>query len=88
MVDSLRPGRIGQKIAEEFAEQDVGECRRRRRAESRAEMAEIVLCVAEKPSLAGSIATFLARGVQIHPRTGGPLPVHEFDGSFRGRRCR
>jgi len=57
-------------------------------SESRAEMPEVVLCVAEKPSLAASIATFLARGAQIHARTGGPLPVHEFDGSFRGRRCR
>lgn len=43
-----------------------------------------VLMVAEKPSLAQSLAQFLAQG-PIKSRKGAGLPVHEYNGSFKGR---
>ena len=52
-------------------------------------MAELtVLMVAEKPSLALAIATHLCGGVEVHTRSNGATPVHEFPGRFRGRACR
>ena len=45
----------------------------------------IVLCVAEKPSLALSIAKFLSDGQQ-HTRRGGQ-GVHEFERRFKGAHC-
>lgn len=45
----------------------------------------VVLCVAEKPSLALSIAKFLSDG-HMHTRRGGQ-DVHEFTRSFKGRSC-
>lgn len=45
-------------------------------------MAPSVLMVAEKPSIASSIATFLSHGRMSSRRS--HLEVHEFDGSFRG----
>ena len=45
----------------------------------------LILMVAEKPSIAGSIASVLSGGQ--HQTRGGKLPVHEFPGSFRGREC-
>ena len=44
--------------------------------------------VAEKPSLALAIATHLCGGVEVHTRSNGATPVHEFPGRFRGRACR
>jgi hypothetical protein len=45
-------------------------------------MAPVVLCVAEKPSLAASLAGFLSDGKHETRRAG--LDVHEFTRSFRG----
>lgn len=45
----------------------------------------VVLCVAEKPSLALSIAKFLSDG-NHHTRRGGQ-EVHEFSRNFKGRSC-
>ena len=42
-----------------------------------------VLMVAEKPSIAGSIAHALG-GKSVHTRS-GKTPVHEFNGTFQGR---
>jgi protein involved in polysaccharide export with SLBB domain len=42
--------------------------------------------VAEKPSLAQSIAEILSNGRSTHRR--GALDIHEFDGSFRGQMAR
>ena len=47
-----------------------------------------VLMVAEKPSLALAIATHLCGGVEVHTRSNGATPVHEFPGRFRARACR
>ena len=44
-----------------------------------------VLMVAEKPSLAGSIAQILSGGRASSRR--GALDVHEFEGSFRGQQA-
>ena len=46
-------------------------------------MSAVVLMVAEKPSIAGSIASVLSGGG--HDTRGGKLPVYEFPGSFQGR---
>lgn len=43
-----------------------------------------VLMVAEKPSLAASIAEILASGAPLDSR-GGSLAVHEWQGTFRGQ---
>ena len=43
-----------------------------------------VLMVAEKPSIAGSIAAILSKGT--HQTRGGKLPVHVFEGDFMGKR--
>ena len=43
-----------------------------------------VLMVAEKPSIAGSIANILSKGK--HDTRGGKLPVHYFEGEFLGQR--
>lgn len=40
--------------------------------------------VAEKPSIAGSIANILSKGK--HDTRGGKLPVHYFEGEFLGQR--
>ena len=40
----------------------------------------VVLMVAEKPSIAGSIANILSKGTH-HTKT-GKLPIHVFDGEF------
>lgn len=45
-------------------------------------MAVTVLMVAEKPSLAASIAGFLSDGASAARR--GATDVHEWDGAFRG----
>lgn len=41
-----------------------------------------ILMVAEKPSIAGSIATALSG--KTHQTRSGKTPVHEFEGKFRG----
>lgn len=47
----------------------------------------VVLCVAEKPSLALSIAKFLSDGHgPMHTRRGGQ-DVHEFSRRFKGQLC-
>ena len=43
-----------------------------------------VLMVAEKPSIAGSIANILSKG--NHDTRGGKLPTHYFEGEFLGQR--
>ena len=45
----------------------------------------MVLCVAEKPSLAASIAGFLSEGK--HRSRRGGQEVHEFERDFNGARC-
>ena len=40
--------------------------------------------VAEKPSIAGSIAAILSKGT--HQTRGGKLPVHVFEGDFMGKK--
>ena len=49
-------------------------------------MPPTVLCVAEKPSLAASIAAFLSDGTHRTRRGSGP-EVHEFTRRFRGAAC-
>ncbi|KAF5836440.1 DNA topoisomerase [Dunaliella salina] len=49
-------------------------------------MGVTVLMVAEKPSLAGSIAQILSNGKSHYRR--GAMDVHEFDGSFKGQMAR
>ena len=48
-------------------------------------MAPVVLCVAEKPSLASSIANFLSDGT--HATRRGSQDVHEFRREFKGQLC-
>ena len=48
-------------------------------------MAETVICVAEKPSLAAAIAGFLSPSNEYTTRAGGATPVHEFQGRFKNR---
>lgn len=43
-----------------------------------------VLMVAEKPSIAGSVANILSKGK--HDTRGGKLPVHYFEGTFMGQK--
>ena len=43
-----------------------------------------VLMVAEKPSIAGSVANILSKGK--HDTRGGKLPVHYFEGPFMGQK--
>ena len=43
-----------------------------------------VLMVAEKPSIAGSVANILSKGK--HDTRGGKLPVHYFEGTFKGQK--
>lgn len=43
-----------------------------------------VLMVAEKPSIAGSVANILSKGK--HDTRGGKLPVHYFEGVFMGQK--
>ena len=45
----------------------------------------VVMCVAEKPSLAASIAGFLSDGK--HRSRRGGQEVHEFERYFNGARC-
>lgn len=40
--------------------------------------------VAEKPSIAGSVANILSKGK--HDTRGGKLPVHYFEGTFMGQK--
>ena len=48
-------------------------------------MAAVVLCVAEKPSLAASLAALLSDGTHVTRR--GGQDVHEFDRAFQGQHC-
>ncbi|KAL1503141.1 hypothetical protein AB1Y20_011203 [Prymnesium parvum] len=54
--------------------------------DSDATSASVVLMVAEKPSIALSIATFLSAN-DFSTRADGPCPTHEYRGSFRGKRA-
>ena len=45
-----------------------------------------VLMVAEKPSLAESLAKILSNN-QCRSRKTGSVPVHEFRGAFQGQQC-
>mgnify|MGYP001793506650 FL=1 len=49
-------------------------------------MRPVILCVAEKPSLASSIAKFLARGGELRHEKHG-LDVHECVSYFPPLRC-
>ena len=50
-------------------------------------MGDLILCVAEKPSLALAIAGFLSNG-QHTTRHGGATDVHEFSSRFRASPAR